>query len=165
MRNCLKQKISSKGKASPAYQVAQNPDEKLSIKLNFLQKPRTQRRAQFTLNEHMISVLKSEINPKGAATMVGRGISFKKLSKIIGAGGKMKHFNRIMENNKMPSEDTMEMIKNCDDVKSVGSALSKVAKMGNAKVLFHLLKNHEDPISLGQGIQVLNGLTLRKAKS
>jgi hypothetical protein len=89
-----------------------HPDTKLSIKLRFLKEKSSKKRAEFRLSDDMVSVLKSELNPQGAAKMVGAGFSFKKIAKLISTGGKMTHLNRLLQNKTLSTVQLLEISNN-----------------------------------------------------
>ena len=153
MRQCLQQKIQENRKKakSAEFKIAPHPDTQLTIKLNFLKNPSLKKRAEFSLTDHMIAVLKSELKPKGAAKLIGSGISFKKLAKLITSGGKMVHMNRLLENETLTTEETAKLLQSDGDVSAV---ITRMATVGNAKLLFQLMSNQTDPILMGQAVKV-----------
>ena len=74
IRRCLQQRLARerKNRKSPNYKV-ENPDDHLTIKLDFLKNTRSKNRAEFKLTEDMISILKSDLNTSGAAKIVAGG--------------------------------------------------------------------------------------------
>ena len=98
----------------------------------------------------MISVLKSELKPQGAAKMLNSGISFKAMSKLIGKGTKMVHMNRILENKTLSDEETTKLLKSKQPVAEI---VTKMATVGNGKLFYQMMAQLPDPIVIGQAIK------------
>ena len=86
-----------------------------------------------------------------------KGISFRKIAKLIHAGAKMTQLNRLFFNKTLSVEQTVNIIQG----KDANETLDKMASVGNAKIFYDALKNEENFITISQGIMVL-GKFIRK---